>query len=302
MSAQVKQVVFGSGGFRHHAYAGALLALQEQGLFEHVTGFGGTSTGAIVAALAGVGYSPEEIVTRVAGMDFGKVRGKTSMLGPLRVLAKHGFFDTEYITEQLSAWIGERIGDPLADIETCERNTGHRIRIVATNLSKRTATIFPSLVASRVSLVEAVRFALTVPLLFEPKRWQGDVYVDGAMVWNLPIEVFDANGEPDIATLGFVIREADNAPSQEIDNLHEYVVALMRTWVRAQETSFTFEDEAPGRVVAIDGLEIPPLELDLSHAQKWALVESGRMATHALLERRVGRARERQVTPKEVSP
>jgi hypothetical protein len=39
-------------------------------------------------------------------------------------------------------------------------------------------------------------------------------------------------------------------------------------------------------VVQIEDLGISPVDFGISQAQKWALVDAGRVATHALLDRR----------------
>jgi predicted acylesterase/phospholipase RssA len=50
------------GGIRGIAYGGALQELAAQGVLGHITRVGGTSAGAIQAALLAVGYSPEAII------------------------------------------------------------------------------------------------------------------------------------------------------------------------------------------------------------------------------------------------
>ncbi len=52
--------VFEGGGAKGIAHVGALAALEESGL--DLCGFAGTSAGAVIAALAAVGYQSRELI------------------------------------------------------------------------------------------------------------------------------------------------------------------------------------------------------------------------------------------------
>ncbi|HEX7480467.1 MAG TPA: patatin-like phospholipase family protein [Polyangiales bacterium] len=291
MTQEVRNLVFGGTGVRNPAYAGALMALEERGLYRGITSFAGTSAGSIVAALAGVGFTPEEVLTRVIGLDFSRIPGGHALLGPYRLLRKFGWFNADYLVEQLGSMIAEKMGDPMVDIATCERKTGNRIRIVGASLSRREACVFPDSRTPRIPLVEAVRISMSIPLFFQAVRLENELYVDGGVLWNLPLEVFDHDGEPDPGTLGVIVREPNESNPQSIRSVGEHAVAMFRTLIRSQEGSLDYRPAMAERVVQIDDLGISPVNFFLSAPQKWALVEAGRVATHALLEQREQEAR-----------
>jgi NTE family protein len=58
-----RNLVMEGGGIRGIAYGGALLVLEQRGVLAGLTRVGGTSAGAIQAALLAVGYSAQEIST-----------------------------------------------------------------------------------------------------------------------------------------------------------------------------------------------------------------------------------------------
>lgn len=55
-----RNLVMEGGGIRGIAYGGALAELEKQGVLAGIQRVGGTSAGAIQAALLAVGYSPQE--------------------------------------------------------------------------------------------------------------------------------------------------------------------------------------------------------------------------------------------------
>lgn len=281
MTAQLKNLAFGGTGVRNvAACAGALLALQERGLYRDISGFAGASTGAIVAALAGVGYSPEQVLERIIELDFARIPGGTRALGPARLLFRFGWFDADYLIEQLQAMIAEKTGDPLASIARCEYRSGHRIRVVGVNVSQRIRRVFPDATSRHIPLAEAVRISMSVPLLFEAPRFEGELYADGAVLGDAPVEIWSDEGEPSDSSLGFTVREAPDAHPRRITRPGAYYAALLRTLAKSQQREF-----AGDRVVEIEDLGISPLQFKIGQAQKWALVDAGRVATHRFLDR-----------------
>ncbi|MGA9521608.1 MAG: patatin-like phospholipase family protein [Myxococcaceae bacterium] len=77
-----RNLVFEGAGVRNCAYAGALLALEEYGVFEQVKRVAGTSSGAIAATLVSAGYSPPEIRQAMLDLDFARIRDGKPLTGP----------------------------------------------------------------------------------------------------------------------------------------------------------------------------------------------------------------------------
>jgi NTE family protein len=207
---QITNIAFGGTGTRNPAYAGALMALEERGLCYGIKSFAGTSAGAIVAALACVGYTPEEILQRVVDLDYKLIPGGNILLGPARLLLRFGWFHADYLVKKLGEMIAEKMGDPGATLEDCERRSGKQVRLVGVNLSRGRTRVFPDLRSRHMPLVEAVRISMSIPLFFEASRYDGELYVDGGLLWNVPVEMFDDEGEPFLSTLGVVVRNPLN--------------------------------------------------------------------------------------------
>jgi NTE family protein len=142
---------------------------------------------------------------------------------------------------------------------------------------------------------------MSIPLFFEAQRLEREVYVDGGLLWNLPIEVFDQDGDPSASTLGVIVREPKDVQPQKIRRFHDYAFAMLRTLIRAQERDLDSPARTAGRVVHVDDLGISPVNFNITDAQKWALVEAGRVATHGHLERCEEEARYRTSARKVVA-
>lgn len=167
-------VVFSSGFFGFYAHAGVLSALRELGL--RPAGYAGSSSGAIVAAMAACSMPDEDIrdiLFRLRREDFWDPDSMTSVLG--RVLrGLRGW--TGYLHGRGFAGLLERI--PAKRIENCT----FPLVIAATDLTHQR-----ELVLTEGDLIPAIHASGAVPGLFKPVRLHGAWCVDGGMVDKAPV-------------------------------------------------------------------------------------------------------------------
>lgn len=155
-------IVLSGGGARGFAHAGVLQALNEFGIFPQV--ISGVSAGAIVGAFYADGYTPKEIrnfFTEKGMFNYFKFvypkQGLLKMSGLARVMNKY-----------LSAQTFEELKIPLYVCAT-NLNTGKRVYFSKGKLHK-------TIIASS-----------SIPILFNPVKIDGEKYVDGGLLDNLPI-------------------------------------------------------------------------------------------------------------------
>jgi len=167
-------VVFSSGFFGFFAHAGVLTALRA--LSVDPIGYAGTSSGAIVAAMAASGMDDESIRALLFNLkkkDFWDPSPFASLIrGGLRGFkGTTGYLRGERFTRLLSAL-------PIKRIEDCPKP----LAISATNLTERKETVF-----TRGDLAKAVQASGAVPILFEPVNINGILYLDGGIVNKAPL-------------------------------------------------------------------------------------------------------------------
>lgn len=184
------------GGARGVAHIGILQRLEEEGYpIESVTG---SSIGSLVAALYAVGYSPKEIEALFDRVDF-----ERAFLDSLRRMPGQTLDEQErresspitlerdgtdwHFTRGISGVPVQRTLEGLfmrATYLSAGRFDDFRVplRIVATNLATGEGKAF-----AEGDLVEVIRASMAVPGGFQPVMLQGQPWVDGALVENLPV-------------------------------------------------------------------------------------------------------------------
>lgn len=324
-----RNLVFEGGGVKGIAYVGALEVLQEAGIFDQIERVAGTSAGAIIAVLLGVGYTPEEIKKVMWELDFksfmddswGVVRDAN------RLISEFGWYKGDFFR----AWIGSMIARKLGNSEATFSDLIHctdpnlkakQIYLVGTNLSTGFSEVFSHEHTPRFCIADAVRISMSIPIFFAAKRnFRGDLYVDGGMLDNYPVKVFDRRKyvKRDWArteyyeaineelrdrcrrisdyvynkqTLGFkldskekisMFRDQAEPPTRQINDLWDYTTALLNTLVDAQDNTHLHSDDWQ-RTIYIDTLGVKATDFAIEEQKKHDLLASGRNYTTAYLE------------------
>ncbi|WP_378182590.1 patatin-like phospholipase family protein [Aquimarina sp. SS2-1] len=202
-------LVLSGGGFKGVAHIGAIKAIEEIGLIPSYVS--GTSAGAIVGSLYAAGYTIEEI------KDF---FGKTPLFKLNRFTRKKaGFLDSEKYAEDLIHYFPEN------SFENLEK----KLFITATNLVEGTVKVF-----SKGELIKPILASAAFPGVFSPVKIGDQLYSDGGILDNFPIEPLQAHCD--------MIIGIDVTPIKKpkiSDFKHSYNVMQRAYYLRAMPNSET---------------------------------------------------------------
>jgi NTE family protein/lysophospholipid hydrolase len=162
-------VVLGGGGARGMAHLGVLAALDEAGI--PIDCICGTSMGAIIAAGTARGWSVQEMRERVA-----------------HVFAKRlALYDPTIPISSLLA--GKKLDDVMRELygDAQVEDLWLPFFCVSTDLARAEPVVHAS-----GSLCQAVRASCSIPGIFPPVVTDGRVLVDGGLMDNLPIDLFES--------------------------------------------------------------------------------------------------------------
>ena len=184
-------VVFSSGFFGFFAHAGFLAALRHLGIVP--SGYAGASSGAILAAMAAA-EMPDEAIK---GLLFDLKKTDFWDPDPLGEIIRKGLRVFRGYSGYLRGEGFERLLErmPIKRIEDCPVP----LLIVATNLTLQKETCF-----TEGSLVKSVQASGAVPVLFQPVRINGSLFVDGGMVNKAPVQALADLIKPDRIIVHFI--------------------------------------------------------------------------------------------------
>ncbi len=156
-------LVLSGGGVRGMAHIGLIQALNEHEISADVVS--GSSVGALVGALYANGNTVEDMLAFFKETPLFKYNFLT--------LAKSGFIDTDRYVAIFKGYFPEDSFDAL------ERE----LHVVATNLQKAEQRFF-----SKGELIRPLLASAALPPLFSPLELDGELYADGGIMNNFPLE------------------------------------------------------------------------------------------------------------------
>jgi len=131
-----------------------------------------------------------------------------------------------------------------------------------------------------------VRISMAIPLFFSSRRFQGDVYVDGGVMWNYPIGVFDELGVVNDETLGFHVESSALPHTNHTFTPHDYFAGLFGCLVRQQEADLDNRPLDRARTVSVADQGVLVTDFSIGVEKKQLLMAAGRNATRAYLAER----------------
>ncbi|MCF7894481.1 MAG: patatin-like phospholipase family protein [Candidatus Omnitrophica bacterium] len=322
MPYHFKNLVFEGGGVKGVAYVGATKVLEDKGILGNIERVGGTSAGAINAVLLALNYSNEEAEKILSELNFKKFMDSSWwMVDVCRVWKEYGWNKGKFFRN----WIGERIAKKTGSSETTfaelykqkEQGRNEKFKdlyILGTNLSTRFSEVFSYEKTPNMPIADAVRISMSIPLFFASERRgeRKDVYVDGGLLANFPVKIFDREKyvrdhkrEPDYykkhneslgnkginiskyvynkETLGFrldskeeigIFRDQKEPMHHKINSFVGFAKGLIWTMMNHQLNIHLHDDDWQ-RTIYIDASIASVTEFDLSEDKKSKLIEEG---------------------------
>src|SRR5579859_1079898 len=295
-------LVLEGGGVRGIGHVGALSVIEEQGYRPaHIAG---TSAGAFVAALLAAGYSASELYhimkTEVQFSRFARDPGLDGLIivEALHMLQRAGMhtgnFIETFIRQKLRARGIASFGDlVLNPREPKHSNFRYRLTVIASDISTGTMLRLPQdmlrfgLDPDALDIAQSVRMSASIPFFFMPVRnkhadGSASLIVDGGLLSNFPLYLFDVPGAPRHPTFG--LRLVDVPPTTEqpwppnpTGNALQIGRALLNTLLHAHDRLY-MDDATYVRTITISVSGINSTKFDLSPQEAETLYQNGRKA------------------------
>lgn len=304
-------LVFEGGGVKGIGLAGAYAALEEDGWEPQCVA--GASAGAITAALVAAGYTGDELREEVLALQFGEFKDegwedRVPVIGKqMSVLLDFGVYEgqrfLQWMTEKLDRKGVRTFGD-LEPTGSDDPRRGFRLQVIVSDVSRHEMLVLPrdaekiGSTPATLSIAYAVRMSMSIPIFFEPVRHSNDstgvehLIVDGGMLSNFPVWLFDAAQRPRFPTFGLLLVESaartsvadrlDAVAVSRSQSIIDYLKALAQTLMEAHDRMHVAEAEF-ARTIPIPTLGVRTTDFDLSRDRALELYASGYDAANAFL-------------------
>ncbi len=311
-----QNLVFEGGGVKGIAYGGALSVLHEKGILEGIKRVAGTSAGAINAVLLAVGYNHMEVSNIIAKTNFNDFADDSFLFlrDINRLVTEYGWNKGDAFKKWIGRLIENKVGNrDLTFGELVKIPGSKELYLIATNLSDQKVEIFSHETTPDVPIKDAVRMSMSIPFFFKCVRYgsDNDVYVDGGVSLNYPINIFDnkkylqqqGNGEPveynqsegyvfNHETLGFRLDSQEeielgkldwSSVPAEIDSLHDFTKSLLNFIYEMANKKHLHKNDW-NRTIAINTFKVDATDFDISKDTIEELIKSGKQGVISYLD------------------
>lgn len=233
-----KNLVFEGGGVKGIAYVGALEALDQEGILKDIERVAGTSAGAMVAVLVGLGYTAKEIGDILWEINFQNFMDSSwgFVRDTKRFITDYGWYKGDFFRNLIAGYIEKKTKNGEITFKQLADEKKYRdIYLIGADLSTGYSKVFSASFTPDVKVADAARISMSIPLFFAAvKGVNGDnhIYVDGGLLDNYAIKVFDRNNyvfnQTNARKTDYYKKinekmKARNAKLRKLDPVNEYV-------------------------------------------------------------------------------
>jgi NTE family protein len=298
-------LVLEGGGVKGIGLVGAYSTLTEAGYRTHRVA--GTSAGAIVGALIAADMPMDLLQKTMSEVDYGNFedRGFLDHLGivgrGLSLLFEKGIYEGDYLRDWLDGILTElgkrtfadlRIEDPGGSLPPGQ---SYRLVVMTSDISRGRLVRLPwdyhlyGLDPDKQLVADAVRASMSIPFFYEPVRFEAEdeqgqktvsYMVDGGMLSNFPVDVFDRRDSrtPRWPTFGLKLSaRPDTAQAQkfEIQGTLSLAKAMVGTMTNFHDQIHIDDESVLARTIFVDTMGVRATDFDLDEATQHTLFENG---------------------------
>ena len=308
LAHDIKHLVFEGGGIRGVAFGGSLRFMEEYDLDKNIEGLAGSSAGAIVAACVAVGYTSQEIIDVMSNTDFNLFKDDSwgVVFDIIRLFTQYGIYKGDAFYKWFADMMEKKTGKANITFKEVYERYGKTLVITGSCLNRAQSYFFHHLDENyeNMQVALAVRISMSIPLYYKAVKLGEDTMVDGGVLNNYPINVFDGEyiGDPGVTdtmidnstTVGFkLMTESEKTDAtlyhvdEKIDGPVEYGKAFINAMLIQIERGH-IRDGYWKRTVCINTHDVSSLDFDLAPEKKKMLIHEGYIAAknhfHCCLE------------------
>ena len=192
-------IVVGGCGTRSMFLIGMLEYLTQharwENVFAKIQGSAGVSSGSIIALAILVGADFTALSDTLVDLSK-RYDSVAPCLDVQMAIDSFGLDDGSVMQMTIDAMLNAIGLSTNATFATLHRLTKKDFRVCAVNMHTMQPVFFSYLSAPHMRLRDAIYMSMTVPFIFKPRRWMGELYVDGGMLANYPTDIFGSDVVP----------------------------------------------------------------------------------------------------------
>jgi NTE family protein len=291
----IENLAIKGGGVKGVAYVGALYELEKANLYHPLKRIAGTSTGSLLATMISVGYSVPQIEELMLSIQF-----KQFLKGwnPIRIFNKYGLYSGDYLLSFAKSVLNK---SPLgltedATFDDLYNAGGKDLFTFSCNTTMHDVSEFSRYKTPKVKIAEAVRASMSIPFFFKAWKFKDNnpddhIYVDGGIIYNYPLSLFDdarfnTDANVNFKSIGLYLYTKNKHKAILLNYKTPIFFAkeLFESLIETQDYIILKDREQVQRSILIDDLQIPATDFNITTKQLKDLMASGRAGAKEFID------------------
>ncbi len=294
----INTLVLSGGGMKGVAYCGVFKKLQEIQTSKEppvnldIKRIISVSIGTIFGLVYVLGYGHEEITYEVLHKNFSHFKD----IKFANLLSKYGLDTGMNIIKWIETLLVKKGIDKDITFAGLYALKPIQYQVLATNLNKNVLHYFDYKSTPELKVTTAIRYSIGIPVIFTAESYCGDIYVDGGLVNNYPINLLDSPEELECAIGVMLSSRIDenhtghtNTP---ITDIASYLSNVVSCFVSHRENKTSSQSMYTDRTIVIyTGGWSQTINFNLKEEGKQALIDQGYTSTHLFFQSMEARAK-----------
>jgi predicted acylesterase/phospholipase RssA len=180
----INTLVIAGGAVKGYSFLGSLMLLQKYGILKKIKYFYGTSIGAILSAVLILNWNIDEIYRFAIKYPFDNMLN----INLDKIVNDYSLVDQKDYETLLKKMISYKNFDPNITLKELYDKTNKEINLITYNMSTCSEETLNYLTYPDLMLWEGLYMTSALPLIFNPYQYKTNIYIDGGIVNNFPIE------------------------------------------------------------------------------------------------------------------
>ena len=214
-----------------------------------------TSVGSIVSFLLIIGYKTEKIIEFINTFDFKNINENFDLDN---LINNYGLSSASKLIIVIQSFLFNKTNNKNITFAELKKKFNKSLGIIGTNLTKNREEYFSPETTPDMSVILAIRISISIPIIFIPVKYNNNIYVDGGIYNNFPINYCNKK-----TTFGITLHRQNN---NSINNLYDYFISIYHTSIKVNNTKNNFNKN---NVIIFEGVST----YDLNNNTKQKLID-----------------------------
>jgi len=279
---KITNIVFSGACTKIFLFIGFLKYINEHYpyILDSLINYCGTSSGSLIASGLALGFSIEEMEELLIKLDFTQFKDIDSD-SILTFFDNCGLDNCGQFEKLFRIMIKKKVGDENINFNDLYLKTKKNLIIVATNLNKRQASYFSHVNTPYVKVVDAIIASISLPILYYPKKIDGELYLDGGITKHFPIDYFkDSKDE----TIGALVMSNDSY--NDLKDFSQIIYSVVFCGIENQCKEIIKEYQKYKNIVIMDN-EINSTDFAINKETKIKTINDGYSQTEIFFKKNI---------------